>query len=407
MLWFEVPCLQPIPDGVLGTAPEDPAVLEADRSSLRLAVSDDFSTTFCHALVDEYRIIVCPELVGRGTELFTADTVPAQLRLPGAEAPGLRSSSATSERHVAAWRATLRKSFVLAWGALLWLVNVWDYLLVGTMVREILMGSLGQLRYEPVDKRIRAVIGGQVVIDTDRALLVWEPKRVVPSYAIPSRALDGAMRTRDEEPAGDSASSGVAVAHLGDRPVYDPSVPFVVHTTEGAVLDLRFGGAERRAAAFRPVDDALGEYVIVDFGAFDEWYEEDERNIAHPRDPFHRIEIVHSSRSVRVELGGELLAASTRPYLLFEAPLPVRYYLPPEDVSDGVLQQSPTRTLCAYKGQASYWSLEDEDDIAWTYREPLREAAEVTNRIAFFNERVDLVVGGRRLDRPVTPWSRR
>jgi len=112
VLWFEVPCLQPIPDGVLGTAPEDPAVLEADRSSLRLAVSDDFSTTFCHALVDEYRIIVCPELVGRGTELFTADTVPAQLRLPGAEAPGLRSSPATSERHVAAWRATLRKSFV-------------------------------------------------------------------------------------------------------------------------------------------------------------------------------------------------------------------------------------------------------------------------------------------------------
>ena len=275
------------------------------------------------------------------------------------------------------------------------------------MVRNILMGSLGQLRYEPVDKRIRAMIGDQVAIDTDRALLVWEPKRVVPSYAIPFQALKGVTTTPDEAVVDDSASARGAVPHLGDRPVYDPSVPFAVHTTDGAVLDLRVGGAERRAAAFRPADDALRDYVIVDFGAFDEWYEEDERNIAHPRDPFHRIEIVHSSRSVRIELEGELLAASRRPYLLFEAPLPVRYYLPPDDVSDGVLQPSPTRTLCAYKGQASYWSVPDEDDIAWSYREPLREAVEVTDRIAFFNERVDLIVNGTRLDRPITPWSRR
>lgn len=275
------------------------------------------------------------------------------------------------------------------------------------MVRDILMGSLGQLRYEPIEKRIRAVIGDQVVIDTDRALLVWEPKRVVPSYAVPLQALEVVTSTHDEVTAEASAPAGVAVPHLGDRPVYDPSVPFAVHTTDGVALDVRVGGAERRAAAFRPADDALREYVIVDFRAFDEWYEEDELNIAHPRDPFHRIEIVHSSRSVRVELDGELLAASTRPYLLFEAPLPVRYYLPPEDVSDGMLQPSPTRTLCAYKGEACYWSVAGEDDIAWSYREPLREAAEVTGRVAFFNERVDLVVNGARVDPPVTPWSRR
>jgi len=151
----------------------------------------------------------------------------------------------------------------------------------------------------------------------------------------------------------------------------------------------------------------LSQYVVVDFDAVDEWFEEDERNLAHPRDPFHRIEIVHSSRSVRVERDGALLAASTRPYLLFEAPLPVRYYLPPEDVSEGILQPSSTRTLCAYKGQAAYWSLENEDDIAWSYPEPLREAAEVPDRIAFFNERVDLVVNGTRLERLVTPWSPR
>ena len=206
---------------------------------------------------------------------------------------------------------------------------------MGTMVRDILMGSLGQLRYEPVDKRIRGVIDGQVVIDTDRALLVWEPKRVVPSYAVPAEELEGLTSSPAEPAADEPAPPEVAVPHLGDRPVYDPSVPFAVHTTDGAALDLRVAGAERPAAAFRPADDALSEYVIVDFDACDEWFEEDERNVGHPRDPFHRIEIVHSSRSVRVERDGELLAASTRPYLLLEAPLPVRYYLPPEDVSEG------------------------------------------------------------------------
>jgi uncharacterized protein (DUF427 family) len=277
------------------------------------------------------------------------------------------------------------------------------------MVRDILMGSLGELRYEPVDKRIRGLIGGQVVVDSDRAVLVWEPKRVVPSYAFPLEELDdvtsapGGLTAAVDQ----AASSEVTVPHLGERPVYDPSVPFAVHTTEGAVLDLHAVGAERPAAAFRPTDGALSQYVIVDFDALDEWFEEDERNLGHPRDPFHRIEIVHSSRSVRVERDGELLAASSRPYVLLEAPLPVRYYLPPEDVREGILRPSPTRTLCAYKGQAAYWSLQDANDIAWSYPEPLREAAEVRDRIAFFNERVDLVVDGRRLVRPVTPWSPR
>ena len=274
------------------------------------------------------------------------------------------------------------------------------------MVRDIMFGSLGQLRYEPVPKRIRGLIGGRVVIDTDRALLVWEPKRVVPSYAVPVEQLEDLTSSRAEAAVDEPASPEV-VPHLGDRPVYDPSVPFAVHTAEGEVFDLHVGDTERRAAAFRPADDALRQYVIVDFDACDEWFEEDERNLGHPRDPFHRIEIVHSSRSVRIERDGELLAASTRPYMLLEAPLPVRYYLPPEDVSEGVLRPSSTRTVCAYKGQASYLSLANEDDIAWFYPEPLREAAEVTGRIAFFNERVDLVVDGTRVERPVTPWSRR
>jgi len=145
--------------------------------------------------------------------------------------------------------------------------------------------------------------------------------------------------------------------------------------------------------------------VILDFRAFDAWYEEDERNVGHPRDPFHRIDVVQSSRHVRVEADGAVLAESTTPYVLFETYLPARFYLPAEDVRMDLLTPSDTRTRCAYKGEASYWALGGAGDVAWTYREPLREAAEVRDRIAFFNERVDVVVDGQRLERPVTPWS--
>jgi hypothetical protein len=115
---------------------------------------------------------------------------------------------------------------------------------MGRMVRDILMGSLGELRYEPVDKRIRGLIAGQVVIDTHRALLVWEPKRVVASYAVPAEELEGVISPPAGAEPGSKrpASSDVPVLHLGDRPVYDPSVPFAVHTTDGTVLDLRLDG---------------------------------------------------------------------------------------------------------------------------------------------------------------------
>ena len=112
---------------------------------------------------------------------------------------------------------------------------------------------------------------------------------------------------------------------------------------------------------------------------------------------------------MRLELNGELLAESSHPLLLFETNLPVRFYLPREDVT-AELTPSPDRTYCAYKGQASYWNVttggETVPGLAWTYAQPLREAEPVAGRIAFFDERVDVVLDGTPLDRPVTPWSR-
>ena len=278
-------------------------------------------------------------------------------------------------------------------------------------VRDLLMRELDTLRYEPIDKRIRATLGEATVIDSTRAMLVWEPKRVVPTYAVPVEDVAGEILALPGGEAGDPEGYGVppmGAPQLAGRVVFDPSVPFDVRTTEGEPLAIRAGADDaREAAAFRADDPALAGYVIVDFGGFDAWYEEDERNVGHPRDPFHRIDIVRSSRHVRVERDGVLLAESTDPFMLFEPPLPVRYYLPVEDVRTDLLTPSETRTFCAYKGEASYLSLPDEPDIAWTYPAPLREASVVTDRIAFFDERVDVTVDGAPLERPVTPWSPR
>jgi uncharacterized protein (DUF427 family) len=277
---------------------------------------------------------------------------------------------------------------------------------MSTRLRELMMRELPTLRHEPIDKRIRATLGGATVIDTSRALLVWEPRRVVPTYAVPVEDLDAEVFAGAAGETGDGIGvDAIAMPQIGDRPVLDPSIPFSVRTTEGEPLLVRRDGAS--AEAFRAADPDLDGYLIVDFDGFDEWYEEDERNVGHPRDPFHRIDIVHGSRHVVVTLGGEVVAESRAPYLLFEPPIPPRYYLPRDDVRMDLLTPSDKRTFCAYKGEASYLSHAGEPEVAWYYPAPLREAAEVTDRVAFFNELVDISVDGERLERPVTPWSKR
>jgi uncharacterized protein (DUF427 family) len=277
-------------------------------------------------------------------------------------------------------------------------------------MRDLLMGGLDELRYEPTSKRIRAVLGGGMVVDTTRALLVWEPRRIVPSYAVPADDIAAELGPANTAAADAPGPIGAHLPELSGRPVLDPSIPFAVHTAEGRAADLSAGKQTRPGAGFYPADPKLAGYVALDFGAFDAWYEEDELNVAHPRDPFHRVDVLPSSRHVRVELDGHLLAESSRPTLLFETMLPTRYYLPRDDIR-AQLAPSSTRTYCAYKGQASYWSATAGDrvvpDLGWTYEQPLHDAVQVRGLIAFFNERVDITVDGERPERPTTPWSAR
>ena len=278
---------------------------------------------------------------------------------------------------------------------------------MSTQLRRLLASNFASLRYEPTAKRIRAELGGRTVVDTTGAALVWEPRRVVPSYAVPRSDLDGELAPAAADPA-DPAGERDGSARLASRPVLDPRVPFAVHTTEGLVVDLDAAGQHRPAAGFLPGDPDLAGLVVLDFTAFDAWYEEDEENVSHPRDPFHRIDVLPSSRRIRVELDGQVLAESARPMLLFETLLPTRYYLPRADVTAG-LTASPTRTWCAYKGQAAYFSVtvagREVPDLAWTYQEPRHDAEPVRELVAFFDEKIDVIVDDKPQPRPVTPWS--
>jgi uncharacterized protein (DUF427 family) len=248
------------------------------------------------------------------------------------------------------------------------------------------------------------MLAGQTVVDSTRAVLVWEPRRVVPSYAVPREDVAGELA-----PAAAAAAVEVAGHQLPDvthLPILSPLIPFEVHTADGDPLALRANGGS--GAAFELADPDLAGHVVLDFDSFDAWYEEDERIVAHPRDPFHRIDVLPSSRQVRLELDGHVLAESSRPHLLFETMLPTRYYLPQADVRVAV-QPSATRTVCAYKGEASYWSLDLGGDLvpdlAWSYQQPLRDATDVKGLLGFFTERLDVVLDGVRQERPITPWS--
>lgn len=278
---------------------------------------------------------------------------------------------------------------------------------MSTRLRRSLMSGLAGLRHEPSPKRIRAALGDQTVVDTTRAVLLWEPRRVVASWAVPVVDMAAELvAVGAATPVGDN--EGYALPDISEQPILDPSVPFAVHTAEGEVVDVHAGQQVRAGAGLRLADPGLDGYIVLDFGAFDTWWEEDEVNVGHPREPFHRVDVLRSSRQVRLELDGEVLAESSRPRLVFETMLPVRFYFARDDVR-AELVPSQTRTTCAYKGYASYWSPvvggREVVDLAWSYAEPLREASEVAGRVAFFDERVDVVLDGVRRERHVTPWS--
>lgn len=235
----------------------------------------------------------------------------------------------------------------------------------------------GLLRYEPTAKRIRGVVGPDTLVDSRRALLVWEAGGVVPSYAVPAEDVRA-----DLVPTG---TDGVARAS-GFRRGHGA----------GEELTIAAAGAQLPAAAFRSDDPALSGVVLLDFAAFDRWAEDEETVEGHPRDPFHRVDARVGSQRVVVDFDGRRLADTTRPVLVYETMLPVRAYIPRDDIDVSLLEPSDRTSICPYKGTASYWSVRDGGpkgrNVAWSYENPLPDAPAIAGLVAFYPERTVITV---------------
>jgi uncharacterized protein (DUF427 family) len=244
----------------------------------------------------------------------------------------------------------------------------------------------GRVRVEPSQKRVRVYLAGDLVADTIRPLLVWEVP-YYPAYYLPAADVRAKL-----VPTGKTEHS----PSRGEAEILD------VVTERGTAA-----GAARRYPD-SPIEE-LRDAVRLDFAAMDEWLEEDEPIYVHPRNPYSRVDILASSRHVRVEIDGVTVAESRSPRILYETGLPPRYYLPLPDVRMDLLVPSDTQTRCPYKGTAGYWSVEVNgkryDDYVWIYRSPLPESQKVAGLACFYNEKVDLYVDGVAQDRPHTPFS--
>ena len=241
----------------------------------------------------------------------------------------------------------------------------------------------GAIYLDLIPRRVRGSKDGQTVVDSRRVHMLHEAG-ILPVWYFP-----------EEDVRMDLLRETGHTTHC----------PWKGDTRYFAVSDV-----EKAAWTYpEPVEgmERLRGLVAFHFGALDEWLEEDERVQGHPRDPFHRIDVNRSSRRVKVSLDGDLLAESERPLALFENGLPTRWYLPREDVRMDQLQPSETKTVCAYKGQASTFSFGERQDIAWTYPEPEWEVGPIKDRIAFYNEFVDIELDGELQERPTSPFSRR
>jgi uncharacterized protein (DUF427 family) len=228
------------------------------------------------------------------------------------------------------------------------------------------------LYLERSPRRVRVVLGGATVADSTDVRLLHPPGRT-PTYLFPRHDV----RTELFEPS--------------DRGRSDPAMG------EGTYWTVQAG--DRRAVdaaySFDQPPEAAGAVeglVAFDWDSMDGVFE-DEEVFVHPRDPYTRIDVLRSSRRVQVRIGDVLVADSTGPRMLIESGLPVRWYLPREDVRTDLLEPSYTTTRCPYKGIAHYWSLRlgerYEKDLVWTYPEPFHDAEAVRGLLCFVEERVD------------------
>jgi uncharacterized protein (DUF427 family) len=249
----------------------------------------------------------------------------------------------------------------------------------------------GVIYFEDFPRRMRASFAGETIVDSRHAKLLHEHGHLPVLYFPEAEVRMDLLEPTD----------------------HSTRCPF---KGEASYWSVRVGDRVAENAVWSypdPIEDAppIAGYFAFYWRQMDEWLEEDEPAIVHVRDPYHRVDVLDSSRHVRVTVNGEVVAETDRPRVIYETGLPPRWYFPPEDVRADALVPSDTQTGCAYKGFASYHSVqvggEEEEDLVWFYPEPTRDVERIKGYLAFFNERADIEVDGELQDRPVTQWSPR
>lgn len=242
---------------------------------------------------------------------------------------------------------------------------------------------------EPTERRVRVFLGGVPVADSNNVMILFNGRRV-PIYFFPRADVHADLFEKSSDAESDP--------RLGTR-TYE-SIVVGAHRADNAVISYP-----------TPIPDGpdLSEFVSFAWDAMDAWFEEDEQILRHARDPYKRVDVLHSSRHVVVRVDDTVVADTRRPMLLFETGLPVRYYIPKLDVRLDLLTPTATRSRCPYKGEARYWSLDVNgqhlDDVVWSYPAPIPEIPKIENLLAFYNEKVDIEIDGVAVERPRTPWS--
>jgi uncharacterized protein (DUF427 family) len=241
-------------------------------------------------------------------------------------------------------------------------------------------------RVEPAPRRVRGFLGSELVFDTTAARYVWEIP-YYPAYYVPLADVRTAFLRDEDHP---------QQVQFGPSRLHSLVGAGQVHESAARVFDA--GSDSPVAGTVRFEWDAL------------RWFEEDEPIYVHPRSPYTRVDALRSSRHVRVELDGVVLADTRSPILLFETGLPTRYYIDPTDITFEHLEPSSTQTVCPYKGTTSgYWSVRVGDalhaDLAWTYHYPVPAVGQIAGLVAFYNEKLDIAVDGVALPRPQTHFS--
>jgi uncharacterized protein (DUF427 family) len=110
--------------------------------------------------------------------------------------------------------------------------------------------------------------------------------------------------------------------------------------------------------------------------------------------PDYRVDLLRRRNLVTVRAGERVVARTTSPLLVDEQDHGIVVYVPEADVDFSLLEEIDHTTRCPYKGYASHWRLAGGDDpVAWTYRDPYPQVAQILGHIGFYQDRVSVEIG--------------